>query len=233
MKNVFSLTERNFDIITWGGVAIELNLSYDNILLMLQMFDDKTVRDKDKPSISLQMLLVDPSILSQLNSSQQYDLLVEIFKVKLGIDLTSEGSKNGQSKENTDSQGENIEGEESQDVPIVNYTIDAERIYSSFLMDYKIDLIAEQGKLLWNQFQALFNNLSDDTPMKTAIKYRVCEVPARTKDNKEEIKDIKKKKAFYELPEAKAIREANELKAYERNMRAKKKALMEMQGTTQ
>ncbi|MFJ8457270.1 Gp15 family bacteriophage protein [Bacillus paramycoides] len=229
MNNVFTLTDRNFDVIYWGGVAIELNLSFDNILMLLKMFDDKDVRDRDKPHIALNMLVVENQLLSQLNGEQRMNLLEDIFKAKLGIELKSK-NKNGQSQENIDSQGNNIEDEESQDVPIVNYTVDAERIYSSFLMDYKIDLIAEQGKLLWNQFQALFNNLSENTPLKIAIKYRVCDVPKRTKENAEEVKDIRRKKEYYELPEAKAIREANALRAYERNMAAKKKAIMEMQG---
>lgn len=224
MNNVFSLTDRKFDVIHWGGVAVELNLSFDNILMLLKMFDDKSVRDRDKPYIALNMLVVEKQLLSQLNGEQCLKFLEDIFKEKLGIDIKSK-KKNGQSQENTESQDDG-----SKDVPIVNYTVDAERIYSSFLMDYKIDLIAEQGKLLWNQFQALFNNLSENTPMKIAIKYRVCDVPKRTKDNAEEVKDIRRKKEYYELPEAKAIREANELRAYQRNMAAKKKAIMEMQG---
>ncbi|MCP1285377.1 bacteriophage Gp15 family protein [Bacillus sp. S0635] len=224
MNNVFSLTDRKFDVIIWGGVAVELNLSFDNILMLLKMFDDKGVRDRDKPYIALNMLVVEKQLLSQLNGERRLKFLEDIFKEKLGIDLQSK-KKNGQSQENTESQDDGSNG-----VPIVNYTVDAERIYSSFLIDYKIDLIAEQGKLLWNQFQALFNNLSENTPMKIAIKYRVCDVPKRTKDNAEEVKDIRRKKEYYELPEAKAIREANELRAYQRNMAAKKKAIMEMQG---
>lgn len=40
----FSLTERKYDVIYFGGVAVELNLSFDNILLMFQLFDDPGVR---------------------------------------------------------------------------------------------------------------------------------------------------------------------------------------------
>ncbi|MGG3523081.1 Gp15 family bacteriophage protein [Bacillus pseudomycoides] len=217
----FSLTERNVDVITWGGVAIELNFSYDNILVMLKLFDDKTVPDKSKPLIALNMLVVERTLLAQLNGEQLNKLLIDIFKAKLNIDLDKKERVNEITNKDNSTDGE---GETFQEVPIVDFTIDASRIYSSFLFDYKIDLIEQQGKLLWNQFLALFNNLSEETPMKTAIKYRTCEVPKKTKDNADQVKDIKKKKAFYELPQAKAMREARELKAYEERMRRYKEA---------
>jgi len=218
-----SLTERNVDVITWGGVAIELNLSYDNILVMLQLFDDKTVSDKSKPLIALNMLVVERSLLAQLNGEQLNKLLIDIFKAKLNIDLDKKERVNEiTNKDNSTDEAE--EDETFQEVPIVDFTIDAERIFSSFLFDYNINLIEQQGKLLWNEFLALFNNLSEETTMKTAIKYRTCEVPKKTKDNADQVKDIKKKKAFYELPQAKAMREARELKAYEDRMRRYKEA---------
>ncbi|PGC44944.1 Gp15 family bacteriophage protein, partial [Bacillus wiedmannii] len=68
-------------------------------------------------------------------------------------------------KDNSTDEAE--EDETFQEVPIVDFTIDAERIFSSFLFDYNINLIEQQGKLLWNEFLALFNNLSEETTMKT------------------------------------------------------------------
>ncbi|WP_426981234.1 Gp15 family bacteriophage protein [Bacillus pseudomycoides] len=223
MKPRFTLTERNVDRFHWHGVDIELNLSYDNILVMFQLFDDKKVSDNVKLPVALNMLVVERSLLAQLNGDQQNKLLIDIFKVKLNIDL--ENTERVNEMTNKDNSTDVAEEDETfQEVPIVDFTIDAERIFSSFLFDYKINLIEQQGKLLWNEFLALFNNLSEGTPMKTAIKYRACEVPKKTKDNADQVKDIKKKKAFYELPQAKAMREARELKAYEDRMKRYKEA---------
>ncbi|PEE04609.1 Gp15 family bacteriophage protein [Bacillus pseudomycoides] len=223
MKPRFTLTERNVDRFRWHGVDIELNLSYDNILVMFQLFDDKKVSDNAKLPVALNMLVVERNLLAQLNGDQQNRFLIDIFKAKLNIDLENTERVNEMTNKDN-SQGGAEEGETFQEVPIVDFTIDAERIFSSFLFDYKINLIEQQGKLLWNEFLALFNNLSEETPMKTAIKYRTCEVPKKTKENTDQVKDIKKKKAFYELPQAKEMREARELKAYEDRMRRYKEA---------
>ena len=115
-------------------------------------------------------------------------------------------------------------------MPVVDFTIDAERIYSSFLFDYGIDLLEQQGKLMWNQFIALFNNLSEDSQMKIAIKYRTCSIPKKTEHNAEEIKNLKKLKDHYELPQAKVMREEEEKKRFEEYMRKRREAIKQLQG---
>lgn len=105
----------------------------------------------------------------------------------------------------------------------MNFTIDAEKIYASFLYDYGINLFEQQGKLQWDEFLALFNNLSEKTPMRTAIHYRTCEIPKKDKHNSDERKHIKQMKARYELPEAKVIREAKELQAFQKRMEEQKR----------
>jgi hypothetical protein len=59
--------------------------------------------------------------------------------------------------------------------------------------------------------------------MKIAIHYRTCEIPKKDKHNSEERKRIKTMKERYELPEAKAIREEMEYKAYLRRLEAQKR----------
>ncbi|QWI52522.1 Gp15 family bacteriophage protein [Bacillus mycoides] len=230
-KSLFSLTERSYDVVYFGGVAVELNLSFDNILLMFQLFDDATVRENQKPITALHMLVVENSLLAQLDTTQKMDLLKLIFREKLNVELEKDGKK-GELESNqlhTDSSpGGEDKDEESSSVPVVDFTIDAERIYSSFLYDYRIDLIEQQGKLLWNQFIALFNNLSDDTQMKIAIKHRTSEIPKKTKENADEVKHARKMKEHYELPQAKAQREAQQLKEFQQQQEARKRAIREM-----
>lgn len=230
-KSLFSLTERSYDVVYFGGVAVELNLSFDNILLMFQLFDDATVRGNQKPITALHMLVVENSPLAQLDTTQKMDLLKLIFREKLNVDLDKDGKKgelNDSQLNNDSSPGGEDKDEESSSVPVVDFTIDAERIYSSFLYDYRIDLIEQQGKLLWNQFIALFNNLSDETQMKIAIKHRTSEIPKKTKENTDEVKHARKMKEHYELPQAKAIREAHTLKQFQAQQEARKNAIRNM-----
>ncbi|WP_410988776.1 Gp15 family bacteriophage protein [Bacillus cereus] len=214
---MFKLTDRNRDIYEWAGTAIELNLSFDNVLKLMELFDDQNVPDQIKPNLALNMLIVDSSLLVQLSSCKKEKLLIDVFKDKLNIDLSQSNKKN----EMTESA--NDEDSDYPEIPVVNFTIDAERIYASFLYDYGINLFEQQGKLQWDEFLALFNNLSEKTPMRTAIHYRTCEIPKKDKHNSEERKRIKKMKARYELPEAKAIREARELQAFQKRMEAQKR----------
>lgn len=214
---MFKLTDRNRDIYEWAGTAIELNLSFDNVLKLMELFDDQNVPDQIKPNLALNMLIVDSSLLVQLSSSKKEKLLIDVFKDKLNIDLSQSNKKN----EMTESA--NDEDSDYPDIPVVNFAIDAERIYASFLYDYGINLFEQQGKLQWDEFLALFNNLSEKTPMRTAIHYRTCEIPKKDKHNSEERKRIKKMKARYELPEAKVIREARELQAFQKRMEAQKR----------
>ncbi|MDZ4452809.1 Gp15 family bacteriophage protein [Bacillus cereus] len=214
---MFKLTDRNRDIYEWAGTAIELNLSFDNVLKLMELFDDQNVPDQIKPDLALNMLIVDSSLLVQLSPYKKEKLLIDVFKDKLNIDLSQSNKKN----EMTESA--NDEDSDYPDIPVVNFAIDAERIYASFLYDYGINLFEQQGKLQWDEFLALFNNLSEKTPMRTAIHYRTCEIPKKDKHNSEERKRIKKMKARYELPEAKMIREARELQAFQKRMEAQKR----------
>lgn len=215
---MFKLTDRNRDIYEWAGVAIELNLSFDNVLKMMELFDDVDIPDRMKPSIALNMIIVDHALLAQLNPSQKEKLLVDVFKDKLNIDLMAD-KKVGEMTENLD----NPLNEEAPEIPVVNFTLDAEMIFASFLYDYNINLFEQQGILQWGEFLALFNNLSEKTPMRTAIHYRTCEIPKKDKHNAEERKRIKKMKERYELPEAKVIREEMEYKAYLKRVEAQKR----------
>lgn len=214
---MFKLTDRNRDIYEWSGVPIELNLSFDNVLKLMELFDDPTIPKQIKPVIALNMLVVENLLLTQLDESQKEKLFLNVFKDKLGIDLSSFGKRNEITKSNDDNNSR------LPNIPVVNFTIDAERIYASFLFDYGINLFEKQGEMQWDEFLALFNNLSEKSPMKIAMHYRTCEIPKKDKNNADERKRIKKMKELYELPEAKAIREAMELAAFQKRMDAQKK----------
>lgn len=55
---------------------------------------------------------------------------------------------------------------------IYSYEQDADAIYSSFMMQYHIDLLKERGKMHWCVFRALFDGLSEDTPIQRIIELR-------------------------------------------------------------
>ncbi len=82
---------------------------------------------------------------------------------------------------------------------LVDFEQDGEFIYSSFFMDYNIDLIKQQGKLEWRKFIALFQGLSDKTKIKEVMGIRAKKIPLPTKYNQEEIKNLRELKSYYAL----------------------------------
>ncbi|MCI0767424.1 Gp15 family bacteriophage protein [Bacillus sp. TL12] len=209
---MFKLTEREYDFYIWNGVRLELNLAFDNVLLLFELFDDEGINEQVKPDIALNMLIVDKVALNQLNGEYKAQLLMDVLKDRLDIDL----------KTLMKQKEEKQEEEKKPTIPTIDFVVDAERIFSSFLFDYNIDLIEQQGKMQWNKFIALFRNLSSKSPIGQALYYRTCEIPPKDKHNSDERKRIKKMKAMYELPKAKEIREQQEFEAFQKKMEAQK-----------
>ncbi|MBP1542853.1 MAG: hypothetical protein J6A16_02055 [Oscillospiraceae bacterium] len=86
-------------------------------------------------------------------------------------------------------------------VRAVDFTIDAAEIYASFMRDYRIDLIKEQGRLHWCSFLALFQGLSEDTPIRQIMRIRTEQIPPLTRSNGDHIQRLNELKALYALPE--------------------------------
>ena len=82
----------------------------------------------------------------------------------------------------------------------VDFSFDAAEIYASFMQDYGIDLIQQQGKMHWCAFIALFNGLSDDTPIRRIMRIRTEEIPQLNRHNAKQIQRLTELKALYALP---------------------------------
>lgn len=84
----------------------------------------------------------------------------------------------------------------------VDFTFDAQEIYASFMRDYGIDLVKERGRLHWCAFIALFNGLSDDTPIRRIMRIRTEEMPAPTRSNAKQLQTLTELKTLYALPDS-------------------------------
>lgn len=208
---MFSLTERNADIYRWHGVDIELNLAYDNVLVFLKMFGDESIPMERRMKLALTMLVVDKDILNPISDhGRLLDFTFDMLRDKLNLRIRDEDKL--PVKDNSDSENEE---ELDEPVPVYDWEEDAGYIYSSFLFDYGIDLIEQQGKLTWDRFITLFHDLSDKSKMGQALYYRTCPIPKKEKggDNEERKRIIKMKK-YYMLEKARPIIERNENRAY-------------------
>lgn len=222
---MFSLTERNSDVYKWQGVDIELNLAFDNVLVFLDMFGDESLHMETRLKLAIKMLVVDQDILTPIaEHGKLLDFTFDMLRDKLNIKMRDEDQP--VKADNHDDEEE----EQDEPVPVFDWKEDAGYIYSSFLYDYGIDLIEQQGKLTWDRFITLFHALSDKSKMGEAMYYRSCPIPKKEKggDN-EERKRIIKMKEYYMLDCARPIIERNQYRAHQREQEARKKAILARQ----
>ncbi|MBP1971577.1 hypothetical protein J2Z83_003728 [Virgibacillus natechei] len=157
-------------------------MAYDNILRLFDLFRDDSFNQYDQIDIGLEMLLHDYDKIEDLALDKKYELFKFILLEFIDIDLDKPQEQSGEKQEK-----------------IYDFDIDADRIYASFLMDYKIDLMDLQGELHWKKFFALFEGLSSETPFQKVVGYRTAKAPKETKHNKEQRNNIKKLKQKYAL----------------------------------
>lgn len=176
------------DFIMINGIKYTLDFTFDTILRVYEMAQDKSIEDFAMIESMFNNLVVDCDL--DLDLQEKSDIVDAILNEKLAketIKDQNEGQEEGQE--------ENLETENRTH----DFVQDAELIYASFLRDYRMDLFKQQGKLHWTKFIALLNNLSDDSPFKKVVHIRVKKLPKQTKYNKEEIANLKRLKRYYSL----------------------------------
>lgn len=190
-----SLTRRFDSHYEWGGLKLTLDMSFDNVLLIYEMLEDRFLGTIDKLLLAVDMLVLDDEKLSEHGDQERIELALDLFRDCLGRDLRKENDT-----------AEEVEGDENSiEAPVYDWNEDAELIYASFLFDYNLDLFEVQGDLHWERFLALFKSLSEKSPFGIAIHYRTCDVPKPDQHNKEERDHILKMKRKYALKSEKAM----------------------------
>ena len=96
---------------------------------------------------------------------------------------------------------------------LVDYILDGEYIYASFMYDYGIDLI-DIEYMHWHKFKALFTSLSENSKMKTIMSIRGYEKTPKNYDFDKEREKLKRIWSLDELlteEELAALEEFNNL----------------------
>jgi hypothetical protein len=171
------------DCFEYRGAIYHVDMSFDNILLLFEMFDDKELEEYEKIFLALQLLINEYAELDIESYEEAYELFKYVLLEFLEIDLESK-SEDGEAQ-----------------VKMCDYQKDAELIYASFFAVYKLDLFELKGKLHWKKFQALLTHLDDNSPFKQVIGYRVMKVPSEKEASKEYRQHVLKMKQLYSLEE--------------------------------
>lgn len=166
-------------IITNRGKII-VNPAFDIVLETQKLYLEDSLTDYEKAEQALRMLVRNRWNLRLYPPAEKVKLLEEIGKRYI------ETKKRPQIKKNP--------------MPVLDFEEDGDYIYASFMQDYQIDLIDEQGRLPWKKFLYLFNGLSSDTKIKQVMQIRSMEVPQYNGKNAKQIQQINELKSYYALP---------------------------------
>lgn len=150
---MLSLTDTPLSAIKFDGETYQINLAFDNVIKYLELVGDDS-ENKELKALKLffgdQEIPLDP------------DFIESSFKL-INETITKSAYQGNSSKD----WSMNIAPQH-----IYSYEQDADAIYSSFMMQYHIDLLKERGKMHWCVFRALFDGLGEDTPIQRIIELR-------------------------------------------------------------
>ncbi len=172
------LTDYEDNLVICRGREYRLDLSYDAVLNVQRMFREKLLDNADMLVEALKILGLSDADIRKLSWNERSELFEKICEEKIAIRPRPKVGK--QQK-------------------LFDFEDDGEYIYASFMQDYGIDLIDQQGKLPWQRFIALFQGLSDKTKIKEIMRIRGMDLPAPNRTNQKEIQEIAEMKAYYAL----------------------------------
>lgn len=169
------------------GETYPINLSFNRVLDVFDVIDDDFLNEAEKCFLCLDILLD----RTDLPFTYAVDLWVYI---KTNF-IDAERSE----KPQLDIKGNPmpVVKEKEDNEKVIDFRLDAEFIYASFMQAYKINLLKEQNKLSWIEFKALLNALPDDTIMQRIIAIRQWKDDG--KGDKDYRDNMRKLKAKYSL----------------------------------
>ena len=183
---MFVLNEKLETTVEIQDTTYEVDMSFDNVMLFLEIMEDQTLTDSQKVYYGIYTLLGCELELEMEEQTKVFQSLLENF------------INSGEEKEaNVDLEGNVIPVAPRQK----SYDLkeDAPYIYSSFRQAYGMNLFEEQGKLDWREFKTLLRDLPSDTKLKQVIDIRMRPYP-KGKGMGEERRRLKELKRHYALP---------------------------------
>ncbi|MBZ6000958.1 Gp15 family bacteriophage protein [Leuconostoc gelidum] len=181
---MFSFTKRPEKTIQLVNREYRINLAFDVVISAFGVLDSEELDDEDKIEQCFDLLIIDDLGFDSL--AVKSDIVSSIFQY---INEQPYGHR---------------DDEETEDEPAsefhsdFDYEQDAGAIYASFLNFYNIDLNQMIGRMHWDEFKALFDNLGAETPIQKIRQYRGDDL-TRYKDDAERAQFISSQQFYYQL----------------------------------
>ncbi|MCT6925316.1 bacteriophage Gp15 family protein [Metasolibacillus sp.] len=187
---MFILTETLPWQVEINGVMYDIDLSFDNVLSVIDLLNDNEVNDAQQIVAGVYMLLGQDL---DCTLQEQADIFVMLFDTFINNEQDNDVEYDLEGNPMPHMQEDDHEA-------LYDIKHDAQYIYASFLQCYGMDLFEQQGKLHWWKFKALLSGLSEDTKFKKVLEIRQMELPTGkgTGKQREAIKKIKRAYALKE-----------------------------------
>nr|DAZ17636.1 MAG TPA: hypothetical protein [Caudoviricetes sp.] len=175
-----------------------LNLSFDNVLRLFEMWRDEDVPEFVKPHFGIRILTGET--LEDFTVEEMSEVFNEVFEEHISLSTVEDNHVEydlaGNPMKTTASNGK-------QEQAPYDIRFDGDYIYASFLQAYGIDLFDVQGELHWKKFNALLSGLPEGTKFMEVVKIRKWK-PQKgdSAEYKEEMRRLQKDYALpYEIVE--------------------------------
>lgn len=188
---MFLLTNQFKDTFDFEDNTLHVDMSFDNILRLFELFDDPDFENSEKVLIALEILVVEyTEFLEELNFIDQYNIYKYLMKEFLDTDIEGKVKKSNEDDKVED---------KAPSVQSMDFSKDAGVIYVSFLSEFKIDLFEMHGKLHFDKFSELLRNLNEKSVFKEIVSYRTMKVPSIKETSKEYREHVIQMKRLHSL----------------------------------
>lgn len=144
-----------------------LDLSFNNVLKLFEMWRDEDVPEFVKPHFGIRILTGET--LEDFTVEEMSEVFNEVFEEHISLSTVEDNHVEydlaGNPMKTTASNGK-------QEQAPYDIRYDGDYIYASFLQAYGIDLFDVQGDLHWKKFNALLSGLPEGTKFMEVIKIR-------------------------------------------------------------
>lgn len=144
-----------------------LNLSFDNVLRLFEMWRDEDVPEFVKPHFGIRILTGET--LEDFTVEEMSEVFNEVFEEHISLSTVED---NHVEYDLAGNPMKTVASNGKQEQAPYDIRFDGDYIYASFLQAYGIDLFDVQGKLHWKKFNALLSGLPEGTKFMEVIKIR-------------------------------------------------------------
>lgn len=164
---MLDLSRKLTDTLVIDDEEFPLNLSFDNVLRLFEMWRDEDVPEFVKPHFGIRILTGET--LEDFTVEEMSEVFNEVFEEHISLSTVEDNHVEydlaGNPMKTTANNGK-------QEQAPYDIRFDGDYIYASFLQAYGIDLFDVQGKLHWKKFNALLSGLPEGTKFMEVIKIR-------------------------------------------------------------